>query len=242
MLNCEKQNEFPKRSTFNELGQQLSSIKHFGSADAILKYNSRGKQEPHFKCVCGFNFTECFSSNSPQRSVSRRQSNNHISWSWGGLIATCLMPKYQSHTQTHACLAHFPVAEWINLALCERVCLLRAALGLFIFLFFPYGEFAQNVNVSFSLHAGVSRRRSRRGVGYIYQVVFEHLKYTFPSGGLVLSSRSSRSHSQSSTQNMWLPTWHVVPRCATLWNCTSELTHKHRSVSVCANMSSLPVA
>lgn len=125
--------------------------------------------------------------------------------------------------------------------LCVNVCVCSEQRWVYLFIFFPYGEFIQNVNVSFSLHAGVSRRRSR-GVWYIYQVVFEHLKYTFPSEGLGLSSRSSRSHSQSSTQNMWLPTWHVVPRCATLWNCTSELTHKHRSVSVCANMSSLSVA
>lgn len=112
------------------------------------------KNEAHFKYVCGFNFTVnviIFSSNSPQRSVSRRQSNNHISWRWGeggggGLIATCLMPKYQSHAQTHACLAHFPVAEWINLALCECACLFwEAQLLIFFFSFHT----VRNVKMSF---------------------------------------------------------------------------------------------
>lgn len=136
MLNCEKQNSFPKRSTFNELGQQLSSIKHFGSADAILKYNSRGKKEPHFKCVCGFNFTECFSSNSPQRSVSRRQSNNHISWSWGDWLrhASC---RNISHTHKH-------MPAWLTsqsqsglIWLCVNVCVCSEQRWVYLFIYFP---------------------------------------------------------------------------------------------------------
>lgn len=64
----------------------------------------------------------------------------------GGLIATCLMPKYQSHAQTHAGLAHFPVAEWINLALCECACLFWAAQLLIFFFSF---HTVRNVKMSF---------------------------------------------------------------------------------------------
>lgn len=93
----------------------------------------------------------------------------------------CDMPHAEiSVTHTNTCLlGSLPSRRVDSFGFVWTCVFAQSSVG-FIYLFiFPYGEFVQNVNVSFSLHAGVSRRRSR-GVCYIYQVVFEHLKLHFP--------------------------------------------------------------
>lgn len=134
------------------------------------------------------------------------------------MIATCLMPTYQSHAQAHACLAHVPVAEWINLALRECVFVLSGPVVGFFFI--PYVAKRRRVVL---WHAGGSGRRLWVG-SYIYQVVVEALEGNLSISRISSSRRGLRAHILNSP----LRTWRTVPWTAILQICLSELTEKHR--------------